>query len=80
MFGWYSLEIFEGISSLTNSIIPPPELFLSSRSGEIKPFIANWLEGNERSTFVSEISKMSNLSLTVSRSISNLFLKEFTFR
>ena len=30
---------------LTNSIIPPPELFLLRRNGELKPSIANWLEG-----------------------------------
>ena len=76
----YPLKSFEGICSLTNIIIPPPELFLSSRNGDLKPSIANWLEGNEGSTFVSEISKMSNLSWTISRSISNLFLKEYIFR
>ena len=37
-----------------------PELFLSNRNGKLKS-VANWLEGKEGSTFVSEISKMSNL-------------------
>ena len=58
----YSLKSFEEISSLANSIIPPPELFLSSRNGEVKPCFAIWIEGNEGCNFVSEISKMSNLS------------------
>ena len=62
LFGLYSLKSFEGISHLTNSIIPPVELFLSSRNGELKLSNVNWLERNEGSTFVSEISKMSNLS------------------
>ena len=65
---------------LTNSIIPPPELFLSSWNGTLKPFIANWLEGKDGSTFVSETSKMSYLSWTISCSIANLFLKEFIFK
>ena len=43
-------------------MIPPPELFLSSRNGELKSSIVNWLDGNGGSTFVSEISKMPNLS------------------
>ena len=80
LFGLYWLKSFEGICSLTNNIIPPPELFLSSRNGTIKPFIANWFEGKDGSTFVSETSKMSNLSWTISRSISNLFLEEFIFK
>ena len=62
LFGLYSLKGFEGISSLTNFMIPPPELFLSSRNGELKSSIVNWLDGNGGSTFASEISKMLNLS------------------
>ena len=42
--------------------MPPCELFLSSQNGELKPSIANWLEGKEGSTFVSETSKISNSS------------------
>ena len=41
LFGLYSLKSFEGIFSLTISIIPPPVLFLSRRNGELKPSIAN---------------------------------------
>ena len=59
LLGLYLLKSFEGISSLTNSVITPPELFLSSRKGTLKPSIANWLEGKDSSTFVSETSKMS---------------------
>ena len=65
---------------LANSIILPPELFLSSRNGTLKHFNANWLEGKDGSFFVSETSKMFNLSWTISRSILNLFLKEFIFK
>ena len=42
--------------------MPPPELFLSSQNGELKASIANWFEGKDGTTFVSEMSKMSNLS------------------
>ena len=38
--------------------MPPPELFLPSRNGELKPSIFNWLDGTDRSVFVSKISKM----------------------
>ena len=62
MFGLYSLKSFEEIFFLKNSIIPPPELFLSSRNEERKLLTANYLEGKDGSTLVSEISKMSNLS------------------
>lgn len=41
-----------------NSIMPPPELFLTSQNGELKPSIFNWLDGIDRSVFVSKISKM----------------------
>ena len=43
-FGLYSLKSFEGASSLISSIMPTPELFLSSRHGELKLIIPNWLE------------------------------------
>ena len=62
LFGLYSLKSFEGISSLSNSMIPPPKLFLSSQNGELKNSIANWLERKKRSPFVSEITKLCNLS------------------
>ena len=47
LLGLYLLKSFEEISFLTNSVIPPPELFLSSRKGTLKPSIANWLEGKD---------------------------------
>lgn len=53
----------------------PPELFLSSLNGELKPSIANWLDRKDGPTFASEMSKMFNLSLTISCSVPNLFLK-----
>ena len=74
VFTWKS---FEGTSSLTNRIIPPPELFLSSQIGELKASITNCFEGKDGSTLVSEMSKISNLTWTICRSISNLFFKEF---
>ena len=42
--------------------------------------IALWIEWKDGSTFVSKTNKMSNLSWTISFSISSLFLKEFTFK
>ena len=74
----YWLKGFEGISSLTNSIIPPPKPFLSSRNETLKPSIGS--KDKDRSTYVSETSKISNLSRRISRTISNLFLKDFKFK
>ena len=71
-FGLCALKSFKGISSLTNSIIPPPEVFLSSRDREVKPLISDWLEEEDESTFIP-----SNLYRAISCSISNLFLKDF---
>ena len=64
LFGLHSLKSFEGISSLINNIMPPPQSFLSSQDGELKPSLPNWLNGKDESTFVSEITKMSNLLRT----------------
>ena len=43
-----SLEItLEGISSLTKTVIPPPNSFRSHRKGDVKPGILNWPSGND---------------------------------
>ena len=57
LFGLYSLKSFEGISSPTNSIMPPAELFLPSRNRELKASIANCLHGKDESTFVRRSAK-----------------------
>ena len=68
LFDLFWIKSFEGISSLTNSIIPPPELFLSIRNGRLKPSIGHWLKGKDGSTFVLETSK-----IMISRSVSWFF-------
>ena len=40
--------------------MPPTKPFLLTQNGELKHFIANCLEQEDGSTFVSKISKISN--------------------
>ena len=70
----------EGISSLTKSIKPPPCVVLSSFYGRVNPSKINWFRGNVLFNFVSDISKVSVLLLTISFSISNLFFIELIFK
>ena len=59
-----SLEItLEGISFLTKTIIPPPNSFRSRRKGDLKPGILNWPSGNDSSSLISDIAKMSTFPL-----------------
>ena len=62
------------------SIIPPPFLFRSRRNGVPKPSKKNWPSGKESSTLVSDIYKISILSLIISAKESNLFGIELIFR
>ena len=59
-----SLEVtLEGISSLTKIIIPLPNSFLSRQKGDVKPGILNWPSGNDSSSLVSNVTKMSTFPL-----------------
>ena len=54
-----SLEItLEGISSLTKTIILPPNSFQSPRKGDVKLVILNWPTGKDSLSLVSDITKM----------------------
>ena len=56
------LEItLEGISSLTKTIITTPNSFRSRRKGDVKPGILNSPSGNDSSSLVSDVTKMSTL-------------------
>ena len=57
--------------------MPPPYVNLSSLRGLGKPVIKKEDVKNELSTFVSVTNKRSSLSVTMSDSISNLFLRLF---
>ena len=71
---------FEGISSMTNNISPPPFEFQSNPYGVLNPSIKKFPMGKLSSIFVSETSSTSILPLIWSDSISNLFLMEFIFK
>ena len=62
------------------SIILPPFLFQSRRKGVPKPSKKNWRSGKESSTLVSDVIKISILSLIISAEESNLFRIELIFR
>ena len=67
------------MSSLMERRISPPFEHLSSLYGFENPSSRNCAEGNESSSFVSSISRISKLSqITFSRN-SDLFLIEFMF-
>ena len=68
------------MSFLTKSIIPPPFLFRTSRNGVPKPSKKNWPTRKKSSTLVSDIIKISILSLIISAKESNLFRIELIFR
>ena len=70
---------FEGISSLTNNISPPPFEFLSNLYGVLNLSIKKFPMRKLSSIFVSETSNMSILPLISSDSVSNLFLIERIF-
>ena len=68
------------ISSRMYRRSPPPFPFLSYLYETLKPFIWNWAEGKESSSFVSDIrSKLILLSIMYV-SASNLFLTELILR
>ena len=71
---------FEGVSSMTNNISPPPFKFQSNLYGVLNPSIKKFPMGKLSSIFVSETSSTSILPLIWSDSISNLFLIEFIFK
>ena len=62
------------------SIIPPPFLFQSRRDGVPKPSKKNWPSGKVSSTLVSDIIKMSILSLIITAKESNLYPIELILR
>ena len=68
------------MSSRINTSIPPPFLFLSSLYASENPCKWNCPLGKDESNFVTEIIRMSVLSLTMLASRSNLFLREFMFK
>ena len=54
-----SLEItLEGMSSLTKTIILPPNSFQSPRKSDVKLVILNWPTGKDSLSLVSDITKM----------------------
>ena len=68
----------DGMYSLIYNRRPPPLLFLPYLYGVVKP-ILNWVEGNESSSFVSEIRKISKFLSSIYIKESNLFLIGFMF-
>ena len=70
----------DGISSRKYNKSPPPFEFLSKLYVAQNPFNRNWAEGNESSSFVSEISIMSILVSVMKDDASNLFLIELLFK
>ena len=54
---------FEEIFSLTKIRIPLPCSFLSLRQGVVKPGTLNWPTGNDSSSLVSDMTKMSTFPL-----------------
>ena len=71
---------FDGISRLIYKRIPPSLLLRSRRWGLLKTFMKNWLVGKLSSSFVSEIIRISALSLIWCVSNSNLFLRDLIFK
>ena len=68
------------ISSRMYRRSPLPFPFLSYLYGTLKPFIWNWAEGKESSSFVSDIRSKSILLSIMYVSASNLFLTELLLR
>ena len=69
----------DGMSSLMYNRRSPPLSFLLCVYGVVKFSILNWAKGNESSSFVSEIRKMSMLLSSIYIKESNLVLTEFMF-
>ena len=69
----------DGMSSLIYNRRQPRLLFLSYLYGVVKPSILNWAEGNESSSFVSEIRKILTFLSSIYTKESNLFLVKFMF-
>ena len=85
-FGKKSLSIvilvnisFEGISTGIYWNIPRPLLFLWNLEGSEKSWMWNCPVGKDRSSFVSQIIRMSILLFTTLTNESNLFAIEFMF-
>ena len=77
---FYIASRLDGISSLTNSMIPPPLESRSEQYGVLTPSIEKLPVGKLSSALVSEIIKTSVFPLTCSLNNSNLLRIEFIFK
>ena len=70
----------KGMSSRKYNKSPPPFEFRSNLYGGQNPFNLNWVEENESSSLVSEISNMSILVSVMKDNTSNLLIIELIFK
>ena len=68
------MQISVATLTLTYMSIPPPVFVLSSLEGAAKPWMINWLVGNDMSILVSETIRISMFPKTASDKSSILFL------